>query len=122
MPVKPKRKANKRAKINSRAKGARGERELAEYLRERGYTARRGQQFSGVEGQDIVHDIPGVHIECKRVEAGNLYNWLSQAKRDAKTKVPIVMHKKNGKDWVAIMALDDMLNLLLLTGAPCTTN
>ncbi len=105
----------KRGKVNSRQKGARGERELAALLEEYGHTARRGQQFSGIEGQDVVHNIPGVHVEVKRVENLRLYPALAQAKRDAKTKVPLVMHKKNGEDWVAIMRAEDLLSLLLLT-------
>lgn len=102
-------------KINSRAKGARGELELAAFLAERGYKARRGQQFSGgTESPDVIcRDLP-VHLEVKRVEAGNLYTWLEQAKRDAGTKLPLVCHKRNRKDWVAIMPLEDFLTLFLL--------
>lgn len=115
----PKKKAAKKKRINSRAKGCVGERELSAFLREHGYDARRGQQFSGGGGDspDVVHNIPGVHLECKRVEAGQLYNWLAQAKRDAAGKVPVVAHRRNGKEWVAIVNLEDFFNLLLLTGA-----
>jgi len=107
------------ARINSRTKGAVGEREIAEFLRERGYEARRGQQFSGgSDSPDVVHNIEGVHIEVKRTEAGNLYNWLAQAKRDAKGKVPVVVHRRNKQEWVAILPLEDFLKLHLLQGAP----
>ena len=37
--------------INSRAKGAKGERELANKLKEYGYECRRGQQFSRIRGR-----------------------------------------------------------------------
>jgi len=40
--------------INSRQKGARGEREWAAKCREEGYDCRRGQQFSGLEGEDVM--------------------------------------------------------------------
>lgn len=104
-------------KVNSRAKGARGERELAEFLRDRGYCARRGQQFSGSpDSPDVVCDIPGIHIECKRVETLRLYPALAQAAHDAGLKVPVVVHKANGKPWVVALALEDFLNLLLLVG------
>lgn len=101
--------------INSRAKGARGERELAEFLRGFGIEARRGQQFKGgVDSPDVVCDgLPGFHLECKRVEAGNLYNWLAQSERDAGAKVPLVVHKRNKKDWVVILRLDDFLTYVL---------
>lgn len=105
--------------INSRAKGAAGERELANYLKERGYDARRGQQFKGGADSPDVVGLPGYHIECKRVEAGNLYNWLQQAVNDAgKGKVPLVVHRKSRKEWVAILRLDDLLDQLLIQGLP----
>lgn len=100
--------------INSRNKGKVGELELAEFLRERGFEARRGQQFHGGAGSpDVVTDIPDVHLECKRVEAGNLYTWLEQAKRDAaEGSIPVVAHRRNRKEWVAILPLDDFLKLM----------
>lgn len=100
--------------INSRNKGKTGELELAAFLKARGLLARRGQQFSGgSDSPDVVCDsLPTIHFECKRVEQGNLYLWLAQAKRDAGQKVPIVAHRRNREDWVAILTLDDLLSLL----------
>lgn len=99
--------------INSRDKGARGERELADFLRQHGVDARRGQQFHGGPGSpDVVADIPGVHLECKRVEKGSLYDWMAQATRDAGGKIPVVAHRRNNKEWVAILPLKDLLYLI----------
>lgn len=100
-------------KVNSRQKGARGERELAELLRERGIKARRGQQFSGgTDSPDIVHDIPGLHIECKRTETLNVYVALEQAVRDAGMEnTPVVFHRRSKKPWVVIMLASDFLNM-----------
>jgi Holliday junction resolvase len=101
-------------RINSRNKGASAERELANLLRERGYDAARGQQHKGGTDSPDVVGLPGIHIECKRVQAGNLYNWLAQAIKDAGAdKVPVVVHRRNGKRWVAILDLDAFLNLLV---------
>lgn len=105
--------------INSRAKGAAGERELAELLRFHGFTARRGQQFSGgTDSPDVVcaelH--ADFHIECKRVEAGNPYVWMAQAKRDGGEKVPIVLHRRNKEDWLAILPAALFLELLHKAG------
>ena len=95
---------------NSRAKGCRGEREVAEHLRDYGYPARRGQQFAGgTDSPDVVGGPPGWHIEVKRVEAGNPYNWMEQAVRDAGDARPVVIHRRSGKKWLAIMHLDDWL-------------
>ena len=100
--------------INSRQKGARGERELAEFLRDLGFEARRGQQFSGGgDSPDVVHNIPGIHIECKRVETGNLYKWLAQAKCDALAdKIPVVFHRRNDSDWVVVLDAKDFLGIM----------
>ena len=99
--------------INSRQKGKAGELELAAFLRERGYEARRGQQFSGGADSPDVIGIPGIHIEAKRTEAGSLYAWLDQAIRDAGTsKTPLVCHRRNRREWVAILRLDDFLTIL----------
>jgi Holliday junction resolvase len=99
--------------INSRKKGKVGELELSAKLRDHGFNAKRGQQFKGGGDSPDVVGIPGVHIECKRVENGSLYDWLDQAIRDAAPgNMPIVMHRRNRKEWVAILRLDDVLELL----------
>lgn len=102
---------------NSRAKGKRGELQLAELMREVGFLdARRGQQFKGGgDSPDVVTDHPAMkpfHIECKNVEAGNPYTWLDQARRDAGAKVPLVAHKRNGEEWIGIMPLTSLLFLI----------
>jgi len=100
--------------MNSRAKGARGELELARFLTERGYPARRGQQYAGSpDSPDVVApDLTPFHLECKRVEAGNPYRWLSQATADAgPEQTPLVCHRRNGQPWLAILRLDDFLTL-----------
>lgn len=98
--------------INSRRKGARGEAELAHYLTEHGYEARRGQQFSGANGDPDVIGLPGVHIECKRVERLDLDAALEQSVRDARAgEVPVVIHRKNRQKWRVTMLLDDFLEM-----------
>lgn len=99
---------------NSRAKGAAGERELAAILREAGFKdAKRGQQFSGLQGDaDVVDALPGVHIECKRVERLNIDDAIEQSERDAKEgEIPAVFHRKNRKKWLVTMRLDDWMKL-----------
>ena len=97
--------------INSRAKGAKGERELANKLKEYGYKCRRGQQFSGLEGEDVV-GLDYIHIECKRVEKLNIDQALKQSKREAKdNQIPAVFHRKNGEKWKVTMDLDDWIQL-----------
>ena len=94
--------------MNSRAKGAAGERELAKKLREYGYECRRGQQFCGANGDADVIGLPGIHIECKRVERLNIDDAMLQATRDRKEgEFPAVFHRKNNGKWMVTMLLDD---------------
>jgi len=95
---------------NSRAKGARGEREWAAWLRdELGLEdARRGRQFcGGPESPDVVDGIPGTHAEVKRVEHLNLYKAVKQALSECGGNIPYVAHRRNGQPWlVTILARD----------------
>ena len=97
--------------MNSRQKGARGERMLASKLREYGYDCRRGQQYSGIEGEDVV-GLKGIHIECKNVERLQLTDAMLQSKRDAKEgDIPVVMHKKNHEEWLVTLQLTSFMEL-----------
>lgn len=99
--------------INSRAKGARFERKLAGLLRDFGYdNARRGQQYSGANGDADVVGLPGIHIEAKAVERLNLYDAMQQSQRDARrNEIPVVIHKKNNCKILVTMAFDDFMQL-----------
>ena len=98
--------------INSRKKGAEGERQLAKILREHGYESRRGQQFCGKNGDADVVGLPGIHIECKRVERLDLNAAMEQAMRDAKDHDrPCVFHRKNRDFWKVTMTLEDFLEM-----------
>lgn len=95
---------------NSRRKGAAGERELAKELQRLfGVSMRRGQQYSGANGDSDVVGLPGVHIECKRVESLNLGAAMAQAVSDAgESAIPVVMHRKDRCEWLVTVRLDDL--------------
>lgn len=98
--------------MNSRQKGARGERELSNKLRSYGYETRRGQQYSGINGDADVVGLPGIHIECKRVEKLNIDNAIEQSIHDARYgEMPTVFHRKNGKQWLVTMPFDEWIEL-----------
>lgn len=100
------------AKINSRQKGARAERQLAKKLNEYGYGCRRGQQFSGLHGNADVVGLPYIHIESKHVERLNIFDAMAQSVRDAREEeLPTVMHKKNHTEWLCTMRLNDWMRL-----------
>lgn len=100
--------------VNSKQKGARFERSLASKFREYGYEARRTAQYCGNTGDasDVV-GLPGIHIEAKHQETMRLYEWMSQAKRDAEGtgRLPVVFHKKNNAEILVTMTLEDWMNL-----------
>lgn len=97
---------------NSRSKGKRGELEIARILKERGYEARRGQQYCGANGDADVTGVPGLHLEIKRTEACQPYKYIEQAKNDAKDgEVPIVLHRQSRKKWIVIMDMEDFFDM-----------
>jgi Holliday junction resolvase len=112
MPIFPTgRKKGGRKMINSKKKGKRGELELARKLREFGYDCRRGQQYSGIAGDDVV-GLPYIHIECKRQERLNVYEAIRQAQRDAKEdEKPAVFWRRNREEWLVVMRLEDWIEL-----------
>lgn len=101
---------------NSRAKGARGERALANYLKEHGYDARRGQQYSGANGDADVVGLPGIHIECKWVEKvtpSMMADYMKQSMNDANyNEIPVVIHKQNRRGWKVTMNAGDLVQMV----------
>lgn len=110
--------------MNSRQKGAAGERELAHELERYGFDARRGQQFSGLIGDADVVGLPGWHIECKRVERLNIDQAMAQSVRDADAEsirrgeivTPVVMHRRNRKEWLVTLRLSDFMKEIAKNG------
>lgn len=84
--------------MNSKQKGARGEREFAAFCREQGYDVRRTAQYCGNTGDaaDVV-GLPGIHVEVKRVERLDLDKTMSQAIHDAQKKGAIPCSRSQKK-------------------------
>jgi hypothetical protein len=117
--------------INSRQKGAAAEREFAKLLR--GFQhpdgtpvqARRGCQYSGAPAslgqaasEDVVHNIPGITIECKRVEKFStpmVFSAIDQCRDICGDNAPVVMWRPSRHGWVAIVPVTEFLTLLGLT-------
>lgn len=103
--------------MNSREKGKRGELELSRLFREQGFDTRRGQQYCGANGDADVVGLPGIHIECKRVERLNIYDAMMQAKTDRKKdEVPAVFHRKNNCGWLVTMEFEDFMRMYKESG------
>jgi Holliday junction resolvase len=94
----------------SRDKGKRGEREVAEFMRNHGIPARRGVQYQGGPDSPDVVGLDGFHNEVKRTEKFRLYQALEQAMDEARPgDIPAVWHRSNGRPWVVILRADDFL-------------
>lgn len=95
-----------------REKGKRGERELAGILREHGFDSRRGQQYSGINGDADVVGLPGIHVEVKRVERLSISEAMKQSQRDARPgELPAVFHRRNREEWLVTMPLGVWMEL-----------
>ena len=108
--------------VNSKRKGATGERELAKKLNEYGFNTRRSVQYNGKadDGQADLVGLPGIHIESKRVERLNIYDAIAQAVHDAKHgKLPTVFQRKNNCEWLVTMRLSDWMELYRIYEAHC---
>lgn len=120
--------------INSRQKGKVGEREFADELKEHGFDARRGQQYSGLGGDDVVvAGRPDWHLEIKRVQRLNVPQAMAQALADAGERTAILAHRQNRSPWLITMTLPAWLALVakadragerdqILTAIQTTTN
>lgn len=98
--------------MNSKQKGNAGERELARILREYGYDTRRGLQYQGGQIEADVVGLPGVHIECKRVQGLDLNKAMAQSIRDTKAgDIPVVIHRENRKPWNVTIRARDFLRM-----------
>ena len=92
-----------------RNKGARGERELAKKLSKLfNIVAKRSRQYMGSPDSPDVIALPGIHVECKRVEKLQLYPSLEQSANDSGDNIPVLMHRRNRKKWVVALYLDDL--------------
>lgn len=106
--------------MNSRKKGKAAELELAAFFRDHGFSeARRGVQYSGAGAADVV-GLPGIHVECKRIEVVRLHDWLAQAAMDAPADTtPVVFHRRSRSPWYAILPAGAFLELLHLAEYGC---
>jgi hypothetical protein len=98
-----------------RAKGARGELEIAHILRAAGWPNAKRTSDGRAQTQrgDIADGPAGVHLEVRRRETLALWAWLAQAEREAREgDVPVVVFRRSHSRWYAAVPLDDLLDLL----------
>lgn len=97
----------------SQRKGRGGELELARVLQGYGYDVQPGLAVSYGTTPDI-SGLPGIHIECKRVERLNVPEAMKQAVRDAEKfhdGAPTLFHRRSREPWLVTMRLPDWLEM-----------
>jgi Holliday junction resolvase len=106
------------SKINSRAKGARGERQWRDQIREAGWQAERGQQFAGGSWSPDVRTNMPFHFEVKCVEKLNMDSAINQATRDSAQghKPWAVAHKRNHGEWRVTISAKTFFDLCRKAG------
>lgn len=95
----------------STRKGADGEREVAAILRKCGYQIERGGTQSYGQRPDLF-GLNGVHLEIKRSERAQIWEWMRQSKRDAQRfgdGMPSVVFRRSRSKWLICMELSDFL-------------
>lgn len=96
----------------SRNKGCRGERELANLLRDMwGYDVHRGKVFYGES--DLV-GLNGIHPEVKRVEKLNIHKAMEQAVMESEKRedgLPTVFFRRDRGEWLVCQKLSDWIDL-----------
>lgn len=93
-----------------RDKGARGEREVIQLLKDHGWPLARRSSDGRAQAErgDIVRGPAGFHLEVKRRERISIVEWSRQAERDAHpTDRPAVIWRASREPWRVSMLLDD---------------
>lgn len=100
--------------ILSRRKGKDGELQLAALLRRHGFDeARRGVQYQGGPDSPDIVGLNGCHVEVKRAERGNPYDWLEKAAAEAPPgQTPVVFHRRSRKPWIVVLSAPEFLSIL----------
>lgn len=93
--------------INSRAKGAVGERELVQEFLRNGILAERTVQYCGRGGDaDLRLFGTTMHCEVKRTEKLRLSDAVAQATRDARSNPWVIIHRASRSPWLVIQTFD----------------
>ncbi|MBD5170041.1 MAG: hypothetical protein HDT20_08005 [Oscillibacter sp.] len=95
----------------SQRKGRKAELELARILQGYGYPVEAGRAQSYGEVPDLT-GLPGIHIECKRTERTQIWEWMEQSQRDTqrfKDGVPSVIFRRSRSKWLICMELSNFL-------------
>lgn len=103
--------------MNSKKKGNRGEREVAQYLRDCGLdnTAARNWSSGSDRNKSDIHNSLDWNLEVKRVEKLNIWKALEQVEeysRQNHAKPSVVFRRNRTPEWYIAIRLSDWVDLL----------
>lgn len=98
---------------SQRNKGAAGEREVCSLIREHlGIKAVRNLMQTRDGGADIKLNPYSIEVK-RRARIGLIYDWMAQAKANSTaSERPLVLCKADGKEWLAVMPLEELSRLI----------
>ena len=98
--------------VNSRNKGARGERECVDFFKDMGFDAKRTAQLQAANDDSQYPDVTArrgdlsLGIECKvgnTVVPAIIYRHIKQAEDEAGQRIPLVYLRRDREDAIIIM-------------------
>ena len=97
---------------SQRNKGAGGERELSRLLSDAlGFVVKRKLGAAREGGDDM--EVGNFSVEVKRRKGIGCIRFLEQADTNAEIdKIPVVMMREDGGQWVVLLSLDDFLPMM----------
>lgn len=98
----------------SRTKGGVGEREVVALAKAAGFPdAERTSNGRHQRTRGDIAGIPGVSLEVKRTERLEFRKaWAQCTEAAGETDLPVLAHRWNGGEWVAVVPLGELLALL----------
>lgn len=92
---------------NSRAKGARGEREARDAVNMHlGMCSIRSAQAGGKFSADLLHT-GNLHCECKKRRTIAAARFMDQAVADCGTRIPVVVMREDRGGWLLVVRIED---------------
>lgn len=103
----------------SRDKGAAAERELIRLMKQYGWDrVERTSNGRAQLGQGDFANGPPFHIEAKRCERAEVWQWWNQAVRDAdydsddmRASPPVVAFRRSRSPWLALLEFEELLRI-----------
>jgi hypothetical protein len=99
--------------MNNRERGKRGERDARDAVRE--YLGVRGAYRAAQSSGSLSADLGGtgnIHFEVKLRKTLAVYDFLEQALRDCKDKVPAVLMRRDRDEWLLMVRLKDAMSFI----------